>query len=70
MEPRLNPEALRLWVRTAFEAIDGLDLEYFELSDAHHLEAISAWIPGQEVIACIAVFAGEIRLIDNIRFIS
>jgi pantoate--beta-alanine ligase len=70
LKAKLSPEKLKLWAMAEFDATDGLKLEYFELSDAQTLEAISVWIPGQEVIACVAVFAGEIRLIDNIRFIS
>lgn len=70
LRPTMDIDVLKLWVAKEFLAIEGLKLEYFELSDARTLEAINAWSPGQEVIACIAVFAGEIRLIDNIRFIS
>jgi pantoate--beta-alanine ligase len=66
----MDPETLIAWTMSALSSISGFQPEYFELSDAHTLQPIRVWKSGQEVIACAAVFLGEIRLIDNIRFIS
>jgi pantoate--beta-alanine ligase len=66
----LNPEELKLWVIGQFERFPGMEFEYIEFSMAGTLEPVMIWEKGQEVIACIAVFLGKVRLIDNIRFIS
>ena len=47
-----------------------LKLEYFELVNSNTLEAVAFIDPKIPVRACIAVFAGPVRLIDNIDFIS
>lgn len=41
------------------------EVEYLEIVDNKTLESISVWQDG--ISACIAVFAGNIRLIDNIQ---
>lgn len=43
----------------------GLAPEYFKLADAATLKQVESFEPGQEVIACVAAWAGEVRLIDN-----
>lgn len=47
-----------------------LKVEYFEIVDSATLLKVNIIIPEKPVTACIAVFAGEIRLIDNIEIIS
>jgi len=42
-----------------------LQIEYVEICDAHNLQPITNKIQGQQAICCLAVFAGKIRLIDN-----
>ena len=45
-------------------------LEYFEIVDMYTLEPISSWTESKHVIACIAVYFGKVRLIDNIILFS
>jgi pantoate--beta-alanine ligase len=47
-----------------------LRLEYFQLVHSQTLQPVSHISPYMPVTACIAVFAGNIRLIDNIDIIS
>ena len=47
---------------------EGLDVEYFEIADGHTLKAIDKWSDSEYIVGCIAVFAGEIRLIDNVIY--
>lgn len=47
---------------------DALSVEYFEIVDGETLQAISDWTDSQYIVGCIAVFCGEVRLIDNIRY--
>jgi pantoate--beta-alanine ligase len=48
------------------EATRVLSVEYLELADAASLETLTSWEQATGVVACTAVFAGEVRLIDNI----
>ncbi len=43
-------------------------VEYFDIVDGASLQNISQWNQSKNIVGCIAVFAGNIRLIDNIRF--
>jgi pantoate--beta-alanine ligase len=45
-----------------------LKLEYFELVDELSLKAIKSWDESGIKVGCIAVFAGKVRLIDNLIF--
>jgi len=54
------------WVENEFEKHPLLELEYFEIADEETLLTIKNKNPKQKYRAFIAVFAGEIRLIDNI----
>ncbi|MFZ6038346.1 MAG: pantoate--beta-alanine ligase [Bacteroidota bacterium] len=47
---------------------DTLSVEYFEIVDGETLQAIFDWTDSQYIVGCIAVFCGEVRLIDNIRY--
>jgi pantoate--beta-alanine ligase len=70
-----------LWAKTAFErrqaaeiqaeAIKklsdaGLKPEYFDLVDGVSLLPVKNWNDSDFVVACVAAFAGEVRLIDNL----
>jgi pantoate--beta-alanine ligase len=46
--------------------IPGFEPEYFELVDGFSLQPIAQFEAAQRVVACTAVWAGEIRLIDNL----
>ena len=45
-----------------------LKVEYFDIVDAQNLETIKNWDETNTKVGCIAVFCGDIRLIDNITF--
>lgn len=57
---------IKTWLKNEFKNDVDLDLEYFEITNPINLEATNNWSDCESHIACIAVFAGEIRLIDNI----
>jgi len=57
---------IKTWIDSAFQNDKDLRLEYFEISDPATLQASENWKNSNTHIACIAVFAGEVRLIDNI----
>lgn len=47
---------------------EALSVEYFEIVDGNTLQRITDWNDSPYVVGCIAVFCGEVRLIDNIRY--
>jgi pantoate--beta-alanine ligase len=43
----------------------GLRPEYFDIVDGVTLQAVQHWSDSNFIVACMAAFAGEVRLIDN-----
>jgi len=64
----LSVDELKKWVVDSINKDQNLKVEYFELVNDPDLEEIKFWDDNKKMIACIAVFAGKIRLIDNIYF--
>ena len=62
-----NVQELRQWVEKKFDKQELLKLEYFTIADEKTLKTAETIDPEKKYRAFIAVFAGEIRLIDNIR---
>lgn len=59
---------LRKWVIESINKDTNLKVEYFELVNDPDLDEILEWDQNKRIVACVAVFAGEIRLIDNVYF--
>lgn len=57
---------IKKMVEDTFKDNDILDLEYFEIADVQTLLSTNDKLPNIKYRAFIAVFAGKIRLIDNI----
>ena len=51
-------------------AVDGLDVEYFEIVDGNTLQSVINWNDSNYVVGCITVNCGKtpIRLIDHIKY--
>ena len=47
-----------------------MKLEYFEIVDMYTLEPLTTWLGSKNIITCIAVQVGNVRLIDNIILFS
>jgi len=62
-----SPSALTEWVIQEFESYRNFRLEYFEIADATTLLPLLNWDDSDAAIACIAVYLGDVRLIDNIK---
>lgn len=63
----MTPVELCEWVKLEVESNPLLKVIYFQAVDALSMQQISAWSESERVQGCIAVQAGEIRLIDNVR---
>lgn len=57
------------WVIETLNAVDEMRVEYFDIVDGNTLQAIHDWNECDCVVGCIAVFCGEVRLIDNLRYL-
>jgi pantoate--beta-alanine ligase len=53
------------YISSVVATIPNMKLDYYEVCDAETLEAISDIKPNQKAVSLIAVFVGNIRLIDN-----
>lgn len=61
---------IRTFVEDKINMIPGFRLEYFEIVEDVSLKPVthrSEMSPGKKYFGCIALFAGEVRLIDNIQ---
>lgn len=54
------------WVIEKVNKTEGLEVEYFEIANVKTLQTAKTW--AEATVGCIAVFCGEVRLIDNIRY--
>lgn len=60
--------ATKKYVIDNINAIDGLEVEYYEIVDGNTLQPISEWGTTNYVVGCITVHCGKVRLIDNIKY--
>ncbi len=56
------------YVTGAIGEAPGLKLEYFEIVDGRTLQPVTSWEDADFIVGCIAVFCGDVRLIDNIKY--
>ncbi len=56
---------LTKWAEQQLNNCNGMKTEYFEIVDKKTLQPIESW-ENKNCIACVALFLGKIRLIDNI----
>ena len=62
-----NP--LRQMIINLFEGNENFKLEYFDIVNDKTLQPINGWNNKVGTVACVAVWLGNVRLIDNIRII-
>jgi pantoate--beta-alanine ligase len=57
-------------VINSINAIDQLEVEYFEIVDGNTLETVHSWNDSPYIVGCITVYCGAtpIRLIDHIKY--
>ncbi|MBK7172788.1 MAG: pantoate--beta-alanine ligase [Bacteroidales bacterium] len=62
-----TPEGLEKMIIGEIEQFPELKVEYVSVVDAETLLPFSEWEEVQHAVVCVAVYLGEVRLIDNIR---
>ncbi len=63
----LTPAELKAWVAEEIDRNPLLKTIYYQSVDARTMQEVAAWDDAARIQGCIAVQAGPIRLIDNIR---
>lgn len=63
----LSPAQLKAWVAGEIDRDPLLETIYYQSVDARTMQEVTAWDDAPRIQGCIAVQAGPIRLIDNIR---
>lgn len=66
----LSVGELQQEVIDSINAIDQLEVEYFEIVDGNTLETVHSWNDSPYIVGCITVYCGAtpIRLIDHIKY--
>ncbi|MBQ8695175.1 MAG: pantoate--beta-alanine ligase [Bacteroidaceae bacterium] len=60
--------ATKAFVEDMINDTPGLELEYYQIVDGNTLQEIGKWSDSDYVVGCIALFCGNVRLIDNIKY--
>jgi len=55
-------------VTTTLDSFTELKVEYYEIVDGYTLQSVTDWKDSDYIVGCIAIFCGEVRLIDNIIY--
>lgn len=63
----MTPAELERWVKSEIERDGLLEVIYFQSVDARTMQRVESWSDAERIQGCIAVQAGDVRLIDNIR---
>jgi pantoate--beta-alanine ligase len=58
-------EEVQQRVIDTINAINGLEVEYYEIVDKNTLQETNNW---ENAVGCVTVYCGPVRLIDNIRY--
>ena len=68
LKNQYSVEELKSRVIQTINSSSELKTEYFDIVDGFTLQSIQSWEETTYPVGCIAVFAGEVRLIDNVTY--
>ena len=57
------------WVIDTINTFPFMQVEYYEIVDALTMQPIAEWSDSKNPVGCITVFCGDVRLIDNIKYV-
>jgi len=63
-----TPQELAARVADEINNIPDLRVEYYAIVDGYSLQPLTSWDESEWRVGCLAVYCGEVRLIDNIRY--
>lgn len=56
------------YVVERINAVEQMEVEYYEIVDGRTLLPVEEWSESPDIVGCITVYCGKVRLIDNIRY--
>jgi pantoate--beta-alanine ligase len=62
-----SPAQLKEFAIDHLQKIPRTNLEYFEIVNAKTLQPVENWSDSSQCVACVAIWLGDVRLIDNVR---
>ncbi len=68
LKGKKSVEQLINWVKTTINSNPDLVMEYFEVVENETLQPVMDWNKNKDITGCIAVYCGNVRLIDTIAF--
>lgn len=48
--------------------VEHMEVEYYEIVDGRTLLPVEDWSESPDIVGCVTVYCGKVRLIDNIRY--
>ncbi|GHT07915.1 pantothenate synthetase [Bacteroidia bacterium] len=69
-KPQSPVSETKSWVIKQINAVPELRVEYFDIVDGHTLQSIQEWSDTTFPVGCIAVFDGDVRLIDVVFYLA
>jgi pantoate--beta-alanine ligase len=66
----ITPHQLKQWISDRIVSYPPLKPEYVEVVNKNTLQPVKDWEGSKELIVCVAVYDGSVRLIDNIVLFS
>ena len=69
----VSTSSVKETIRSVIAAInreEELNVEYYDIVDGYTLQPIKNWSETNYAVGCIAVFCGDVRLIDNITYFN
>ena len=68
MKETKSVSEVKAWVINELNKNEFFRVEYFDIVDGLTLQSLNNWSESGYAVGCIAVFCGEVRLIDNILY--
>lgn len=68
MKETKSVSEVKAWVINELNKNEFFRVEYFDIVDGLTLQSLNNWSESGYAVGCIAVFCGEVRLIDNIIY--
>ncbi len=59
----------RRYVIDTINSFPHMEVEYYEIVDASTMQPIHDWADAPMAVGCVTVYCGDVRLIDNIKYI-
>ena len=65
-----SPAEAEVWARSIFQQHPDFNLDYFEIIDGNSFAPLADWNDSSLPVALIAVYLGDVRLIDNLPLMA